>query len=239
MLSRKVQYSTNGFLRQKQTSGSVLDTDYEVIDSASTSITGSTLVARNTNGDFAGRFVIGRSGFQVYDGSSDYTALSFETAVNGYVTKISGRSGVLLSAPYIALGSSSSGSNNDRTLYANSRHDFTNLNGSTGGVIRVQAIEAGANNTDTGSIKGRWSVDGRLEATYADLAEYYEADRDYEAGTVLVFGGDKEVTTSNVKNDHRIAGVVSTDPAYIMNKDCQGNKSCVALVGRVSLQGCR
>ncbi len=233
---KKSQYTNPGFLRQKLSGGSVQDSDYEIIDSVSTGVSTSTLVARNVNGDFAGRFIIGRGGFQIStDGAAtgDYTALSYEAAVNGYVTKITGRSGFSLGAPYISLGSSSSGTNNDRTLHANSRHDFTDINGSTGGRIRVQNIEAGANNTDTGSIKGRWSIDGRLEATYADLAEYYESDKLYEPGTVLVFGGNKEVTTSNVKNDHRVAGVVSTDPAYVMNNDCPGDKACVALVGRV------
>ena len=57
----------------------------------------------------------------------------------------------------------------------------------------------------------------RFEATYADLAEYYEGDVEYEVGTVLVFGGDKEVTTTDTKGDTRVAGVVSDLSAYTMN----------------------
>ena len=73
-----------------------------------------------------------------------------------------------------------------------------------------------------------------MQATYsADLAEYYEGDKDYEVGTVLVFGGDKEVTTSNIKGDTRVAGVVSTDAAYTMYGACPGLKNLVALAGRV------
>jgi hypothetical protein len=48
---------------------------------------------------------------------------------------------------------------------------------------------------------------------------------------VLVFGGTQEVTTSNVSHDIRIAGVVSTAPAYLMNNQTSG--VAVALTGRV------
>ena len=69
------------------------------------------------------------------------------------------------------------------------------------------------------------------QAQYADLAEKYLADRNYEPGTVVVFGGDAEVTTTSEDFDHRVAGVVSTDPAYLMNSDSDG--VAVALAGRV------
>ena len=73
-----------------------------------------------------------------------------------------------------------------------------------------------------------------LEAYYADLAENYEADAEYEPGTVVVFGGDKEVTVTNRFNDHRIAGVVSTNPAYLMNSHMDVDTMCaVAMTGRV------
>jgi hypothetical protein len=72
-----------------------------------------------------------------------------------------------------------------------------------------------------------------LQATYADLAEYYEGDREYEVGTVLVFGGDKEITTTGRQGDHRVAGVVSENAALIMNEHCSGLKVLVALQGRV------
>jgi hypothetical protein len=92
-----------------------------------------------------------------------------------------------------------------------------------------------ANNSGLGVVKGAWTLDAsaKFEATYADLAEYYEGDQEYEPGTVLVFGGDKEVTTTTVINDTRSAGVVSTDPAYTMNHAQTGIRVCIALAGRV------
>ena len=68
-------------------------------------------------------------------------------------------------------------------------------------------------------------------AKYADLAEKYETDEEIQAGTVVCFGGDAEVTACEHENDHRVAGVISTDPAYMMNSDGEGQY--VALTGRV------
>jgi hypothetical protein len=73
----------------------------------------------------------------------------------------------------------------------------------------------------------------KLQATYADLAEYYEADNEYEPGTVLEFGGEKEVTLAQAMTP-RVAGVVSTNPAYVMNSTCEGEHIvAIALQGRV------
>lgn len=68
-------------------------------------------------------------------------------------------------------------------------------------------------------------------AQYADLAEIYVADAEYPPGTVVVFGGSAEITQSTKICDSRVAGVISTNPAFIMNDSVQGLP--VALVGRV------
>ena len=66
----------------------------------------------------------------------------------------------------------------------------------------------------------------------ADLAENYVADTEYSPGTVLEFGGEFEVTLAQ-DGTNRVAGVVSTDPAYLMNSNCQGTYvAAVALQGR-------
>ena len=68
-------------------------------------------------------------------------------------------------------------------------------------------------------------------AQYADLAEKYLSDQNYESGTVLVFGGKFEVTASTKSHDPTVAGVVTTNPAYLMNDSIDG--VAVALTGRV------
>jgi hypothetical protein len=95
-------------------------------------------------------------------------------------------------------------------------------------------ITTGANTTP-GTITGNWTLTAgsQLQATYADLAEYYVADAYYIPGMVLEFGGDKEVTLAK-DNSRRVAGVVSTKPAYVMNSTCEGKYPVIlALQGRV------
>jgi len=72
-------------------------------------------------------------------------------------------------------------------------------------------------------------------AQYADLAERYEADAVYDEGTVLIIGGEKEVTVTTQFADTRVAGIVSKNPAYLMNKDAGNDEThpAIALKGRV------
>ena len=126
-------------------------------------------------------------------------------------------------------------------VYTTGNQSIAGLKTFTGGVtieatdtLTVRTISTGAAAT-TGTITGDWSLSSgsKLQSTYADLAEMYSADTEYEVGTVLVFGGDSEVTTTNTKGDHRVAGVVSAEPAFVMNQDCSGIATCIALQGRV------
>ena len=74
-------------------------------------------------------------------------------------------------------------------------------------------------------------------AQYADLAENYLADADYAPGTVLDFDGTQEVTISTHDSSKRVAGVVSTNPAHLMNSTLDGaHVTAVALAGRVPTQ---
>jgi hypothetical protein len=74
-------------------------------------------------------------------------------------------------------------------------------------------------------------------AQYADLAEMYEADTDLAPGTVVCFGGTKEVTICDQDMCVQVAGVVSTNPSYLMNSAQTGEHVVpVALAGRVPTQ---
>jgi hypothetical protein len=71
-------------------------------------------------------------------------------------------------------------------------------------------------------------------ALYADLAEVYEGDTDYTPGTVVSFGGTKEVTVSATEGDPTVAGVISANPSYLMNNGLTADhRAIVALTGRV------
>ncbi len=69
-------------------------------------------------------------------------------------------------------------------------------------------------------------------AQYADLAENYETDEQYPVGTVVMVGGNREVTASSFGK--RAIGVVSENPAYLMNS--QGKGQPIALKGRVKVR---
>jgi hypothetical protein len=70
-------------------------------------------------------------------------------------------------------------------------------------------------------------------ARYADLAEKYLTDKEYEVGTVVVVGGAAEVTASSY--GELAIGVVSANPAFMMNKDLEGG-TYIALKGRVPVK---
>ena len=75
-------------------------------------------------------------------------------------------------------------------------------------------------------------------AQYADLAERYASEEVLEPGTVVEFGGEKEIVASEDENSHRVAGVVSTNPAHLMNADAGDDDShpAIALAGRVPVK---
>ena len=107
---------------------------------------------------------------------------------------------------------------------------FANAQSITGNNL---SLTTGAN-TNPGTITGNWTLTtgSRLQATYADLAEYYSADDYYQPGTVLEFGGMFDVTLAS-DGTNKVAGVVSTEPAYAMNAKCPGLAVAIALQGRV------
>lgn len=94
-------------------------------------------------------------------------------------------------------------------------------------------VETVAARDGTGSLKAALFIGTATEARYADLAEKYLADAEYDVGTVLMVGGDKEVTACQV--GFRAVGPVSEKPAHLMNSQLEGG-TAVALKGRVPLK---
>ena len=102
-----------------------------------------------------------------------------------------------------------------------------------GGAI-VPTSNAAAINIGSTSIWFNNIYGTAVHALYADLAERYTSDSKYSPGTVVIFGTTTEVTASYQPNDARVAGIVSTNPAYSMNAGIDGID--VALQGRVPCQ---
>ncbi len=272
----KSQYEGTGYLRRIGLTFTETS-DYEIVDHA-TANTVSTLVRRDSNGDFAARNV---SVERLLIDTK--IALDTTTSATGGYTQVYG----FLNNVGILIGDGSLGTDK-KSFYDNDSHQFRNYAGSanapvTMGTLTTPAITTGAAAT-AGTLTGAWTLQttssitfgtgnltmgsgtlnvssgtlqsrtlttgatatvgtitgdwqlasgSKLQATYADLAEYYQGDKDYEVGTVLIFGGEQEVTLSKTAGDHRVAGVVSNNAAYTMNAECQGIKVLIALQGRV------
>jgi len=108
----------------------------------------------------------------------------------------------------------------------------------TTGTLQSIAITTGSNST-AGTITGDYTLTSgsTLNATYADLAEKYTADADYEPGTVVLFGGDAECTAMGSSANPAVAGIVTTNPAQVYNAECVAGEGEfvieLALIGRV------
>ena len=106
------------------------------------------------------------------------------------------------------------------------------------GTMQSTTITTGSSAT-AGTITGDYTLTSgsTLNATYADLAEKYTADIDYEAGTVLVFGGEAELSTTGQHMCQAVAGIVTTNPAQVYNAECTAGEGEfvveLALIGRV------
>lgn len=111
--------------------------------------------------------------------------------------------------------------------------------GSSGVIFRGRTLTTGSSGT-AGTITGTWTLTGgsTLEATYADLAERFEADQVYDYGTVVQFGGDKEITAVRDELSTDVFGVVSKSAAYLMNAGAGSSSThpAVALSGRVPVK---
>ena len=104
---------------------------------------------------------------------------------------------------------------------------------SAGSFSTLGAVSA-ATGSFTGTVTANLFSGTATSARYADLAEKYTSDADYEPGTVVKIGGSAEITQTDSHADTEVFGVISTDPAYLMNKDINGLP--VALQGRVPVK---
>jgi hypothetical protein len=176
-----------------------------------------------------------------YANVSDYVAVSAVTTGTYYLSFVNGTASAnytpganTVYSANIANGSLSA-TTFLGTIGTASQTSITSVGTLTGLTLANNAIISVGSNSNVGTFTGNFSLSAgsRLNATYADLAEYYEADKIYEPGTVLEFGGDKEVTLAEALTP-RVAGVVSTNPAYVMNSTCEGEHIvAIALQGRV------
>jgi len=121
-------------------------------------------------------------------------------------------------------------------LTTGSTPTFTGLTVGTGTITGGNIVNGNGNgvgNIGSSALYFNTVFAKATSAQYADLAEKYLADAEYEIGTVLAVGGDAEVTACKIGD--RAIGAVSENPAYKMNDGLE-NGTYVALKGRVPVQ---
>jgi hypothetical protein len=127
------------------------------------------------------------------------------------------------------------------TIPSTSGNIFANVNNVNMAQITNLGLAVGnitnLGSNSTGNIGSASNYFNRVFATstsalYADLAENYTSDNKYEPGTVVIFGGEQEITISSRTHDTAVAGVVSEKPSYLMNSGVDG--VAVALTGKVN-----
>jgi len=179
---------------------------------------------------------------------------------SGTANSVAGTSMWITGGNLVITGGASLGIRTDNYYYANGTpisfagtynngNVFDYLTGSNavsrfGGAIAVSSITTanittGASGT-AGQLTGNFTLSSgsRLNATYADLAERFEADASYDAGTVVELGGSKEITAVQYELSEDVFGVISDTAAYLMNSAAGSNDTHppVAMTGRVQVK---
>lgn len=203
-----------GSLIVKGTSTAIQSTTLDVTDLNITVAKGAASAAA-ANG--AGLTVDGASATMLYTSATD--SMNFNKQVIGQFT----------TSNLVATGGSITGTNGQFTT-------LTATNLSSGNLQVSGAITPNGNATINIGSTSAWfaTIYGvSTQAKYADLAENYQADKAYQPGQVLEFGGEQEVTLGTA-DSKRVAGVVSTNPAHLMNGGLTGGTVVpLALTGRV------
>jgi hypothetical protein len=179
--------------------------------------------------------------------NASVTLGSTALTLGGTVTTVAGLTSVTSTTFVGALTGAATSATTAGTVTTNAQPNITSVSTSFTSLTFANAQTITGNNitfstganTRAGTFTGNFSLSAgsKLNATYADLAEKYVADAKYAPGTVLVFGGVHEVTLATEEDSTRVAGVVTTNPAYSMNSACEGEHVAeIALQGRVPVK---
>jgi len=164
-------------------------------------------------------------------GSSSFR---FADTYTGTLFLGNGTSGSVLTAGNVAIGNSSA---RISTIHTTQFNVSGNVSFATG--TATDAVTTATPNTlvlrdSAGSFAANVVSAVATAARYADLAEIYASDEEYAPGTVVKLGGEAEITQTTHVEDMNVFGVISTDPAYLMNSEATGLP--VALKGRVPVK---
>ena len=161
----------------------------------------------------------------------DHVAGTSNLSLNGNVI-----AGTGLSAAAQYDGTSDVTFSIDSTVVTETSTD-TLSNKTFGSTVKASAdntIDIGETGTKFATVHATTFSGVATSAQYADMAEIYSSDVEYEPGTVVKIGGEKEITQTLEHADIEVFGVISSNPAYLMNSEANGQP--VALAGRVPVK---
>ena len=200
---------------------------FTVTSNATALNTGSTIVFRDSGGNFAaGTITANLSGNVTGNVTGDLTG-NADTATSATSATSAASATSATTATTATNVTTTDNTANNETVY------IAFVDGTSGG----QGIEVDSTgltyNPSTNTLTTSIFSGTATTAQYADLAEKYTTDEAYLPGTVMTVGGDAETTAASGSSQY-IAGVISTDPAYLMNSTIDGQ--AIALVGRVPVR---
>ena len=161
----------------------------------------------------------------------DHVAGTSNLSLNGNVI-----AGTGLSAAAQYDGTSDVTFSIDSTVVTETSTD-TLSNKTFGSTVKASAdntIDIGETGTKFATVHATTFSGVATSAQYADMAEIYSSDVEYEPGTVVKIGGEKEITQTLEHADIEVFCVISSNPAYLMNSEANGQP--VALAGRVPVK---
>ena len=193
----------------------------------------------SATGNIAGNYVLGNGAYL-----TGLTPGYGNSNVAAYLPTYSGNisSGNISASGNITGGNVLGGANVNATTHTGTTVSVTgNITGgsltvATGNITAGNIINANANgigNIGTASTYFNTVFAKATSAQYADLAERFLSDQLYEPGTVLIYAGNEQVTACTNYADSRAAGIVSTNPAYLMNTGVTACAVSLALAGQV------
>jgi len=107
-----------------------------------------------------------------------------------------------------------------------------------GGNNRAGSIEATDNTVavrdNSGNLRANLFIGTALSARYADLAEKYTTDQEYPVGTVMMICDHIDHEAEECSDGGIPIGVISAEPAYLMNSESEGQ--AIGLKGRVPVR---
>jgi hypothetical protein len=145
-----------------------------------------------------------------------------------------GTSGSILGAGNVAIGNSTTRISTIHTTQFNVSGNVSFATGTATDAVTTNTANTLVLRDSAGSFSANVVTAVATAARYADLAEIYASDETYEPGTVVKLGGSAEITQTTSIEDMNVFGVISTDPAYLMNSEAEGLP--VALKGRVPVK---